>query len=345
VSGQDWPSVSVVIPTYNRSDVVERTLRCLAAQDYPADKLEVLVVDNSSDDTPQMTRRVAAEVDITIRLLERPERMPATKRNIGVREATGELVLFMNDDLWLVPEAVREHAVAHRARGDQPVAVLGRTIQSPQMEQTPFIEAYEPFAYFELGREPRRDLRWWYCWSMNLSLPREVMLARNLVFHTDWREIGSEDVELGWRWTQAGYPLDYAPAAWGEHFHPHSLDSASRLQASIGRGVRDLEALVDDPDLLERWGIFDWRNSPRSVARSLIRMVLFNDVTVPPVTRWLNGRTSNNAASRWLWWKVLLHHTNKGYRATSPRRPVPTPTLPVAESTAEAASSGVRGPA
>lgn len=324
----EWPSFSVIIPTYNRSEVVERTLRCLAAQDYPADKLEVLVVDNSSDDTPQMVQRIAADVDITVRLLHLPERLPATKRNIGLREATGDIVMFMNDDLWLVPEAVKEHVRAHAARGGAPVAVLGRTIQSPQMEQTPFVEAYEPFSYYELGVEPRRDLHWWYCWSMNLSLPRKVMLERNLVFHTDWREIGNEDVELGWRWTQAGYPLDYAPAAWGEHFHPHTLDSASRLQASIGRGLRDLEALVDDPDLLERYGIFDWRNSPRSVARALVRMALFNAATVRPVTRWLNGRTRNTPLSRWLWWKVLLHHTNRGYRSTASRRPESTPTLP-----------------
>ena len=82
---------------------------------------------------------------------------------------------------------------------------------------------------------------------MNLSLPREVLLERNLVFHEDWANIGHEDIELGYRWTQAGYDVIYNPKAWGEHFHPHDLDSACRLQHSVGRGLRDLEVLIPEP--------------------------------------------------------------------------------------------------
>jgi hypothetical protein len=76
-------------------------------------------------------------------------------------------------------------------------------------------------------------------WS-NLSLPREVLLERNLAFHEDWANIGHEDIELGYRWTQAGYDVIYNPKAWGEHFHPHDLDSACRLQLG-GPGPRDSE--------------------------------------------------------------------------------------------------------
>ena len=90
---------------------------------------------------------------------------------------------------------------------------------------------------------------------MNLSLPRQVMLDRNLVFHEDWAEIGHEDVELGYRWSKAGYRTIYVPAARGEHYHPHDLESSCRLQASIGRGLRDLEALVPEPGLHERYGV------------------------------------------------------------------------------------------
>ena len=80
---------------------------------------------------------------------------------------------------------------------------------------------------------------------------------------------GSEDVELGYRWTRAGYQVIYNPRAWGEHYHPHDLDTACRLQEVIGRGLRDLEALIPDPGLLERYGVFSWDNSPRSVAVTL----------------------------------------------------------------------------
>ena len=48
------PSISVIFPTYNRCDVVEHTLEHLVAQDYPAERIEILVCDNSSDGTPAM---------------------------------------------------------------------------------------------------------------------------------------------------------------------------------------------------------------------------------------------------------------------------------------------------
>ena len=57
----DLPTVSIILPTYNRSAVVETTLDHFIAQDYPAELLEVLVADNSTDDTPAMVQRLNAK--------------------------------------------------------------------------------------------------------------------------------------------------------------------------------------------------------------------------------------------------------------------------------------------
>lgn len=324
------PTISVVFPTYGRCDVVRTSIERLLASNYPSDRFEVLVCDNSSDGTPDMVRSFAGGAHAPVHLIASDERLPAVKRNQGLRRATGELILFMNDDLWVEPDLLAEHARAHRSH-DGPVAVLGHVRQSPSMDQTPFVEWYQPFAYWELAGREGEHLGYRYFWSMNLSLPRQVMLDRNLVFHEDWRHIGHEDVELGHRWIAAGYPLVYHPAATGEHYHPHTVDSACRLQASVGRGLRDLECLVDDDGLLERYGVFSWRNPPRTVVRGLARGALFNRVTVPPIQRWLSGRRARSALSDWMYWKVLLHHTNRAYRDEPPRHVERTPTLvPVA---------------
>ncbi len=55
----DRLSFSCILPTYNRCDVVEQTLLQLLACDYPDDRYEILVADNSSDGTPDMVERVA----------------------------------------------------------------------------------------------------------------------------------------------------------------------------------------------------------------------------------------------------------------------------------------------
>jgi glycosyltransferase involved in cell wall biosynthesis len=318
-------SVSVVFPTYNRCDVVERTLRHLLDQDHLP--IEILVVDNSTDGTPDMVRRLGAETDGRVRLIWIDERLPAVKRNLGLHQARGDLVLFLNDDVWLRTDAVRRHVERHQDAG-RPVAVLGHVEQSAEMPWSPFVEAYQPFAYSELAGRHGQVVPWRYFWSMNLSLPRSLMLERNLVFHEDWAEIGHEDVELGYRWHQAGLELVYEAEAWGEHYHPHTLESACRLQASVGRGLRDLEVLIPEPDLLERYGVLSLRNRPAAVARQLARTVLFNRVTVPAATRWLVSRSANSGLTRWMYWKVLLHHTTRAYRSTPARRPTPVPILP-----------------
>jgi glycosyltransferase involved in cell wall biosynthesis len=322
----DLPSVTIVAPTYNRRDVVETTLRHYLRLDYPAELLEVIVADNSTDGTPEMVRAIASEAPFPIRCLVSEERLPAVKRNQALRAAGGDLVLFMNDDVWVRPDCVRHHVEAH-ARFAEPVAVVGHVEQSDQMPWTPFTAWYRPFPYDQVGDRAGKDVGYRYHWSMNLSLPREVMLTRNLVFHEDWAHIGHEDIELGYRWTRAGYAVVYEPRAWGEHFHPHSIESACRLQDSIGRGLRDLEKLIREPDLLERYGVLTPAASARGKVRMTVRNLLFNGMTVPPLRRRLGALQRRNRLAEWMYWKVLLHHTQVGYRTAPPRTPRPTPTL------------------
>ena len=321
--------VSVVIPTYNRADVVSTTLQRLLQQDLPSDRYEVLVCDNSSDETPDRVRQLASTTAVRVQLLSGTDRLPAVKRNHGLRAARGRIVVFMNDDVWVRPDFLSQH-VAEHGRRRTPAAVLGHVEQSPMMPQTPFAQWYRPFAYHEIDNAMGRPLSYRYSWSMNLSFPRKTMLARNLLFHEDWAYIGHEDVELGWRWTGAGFPIVYCPQAWGEHYHPHGLESACRLQDSIGRGLRDLESLVPDAALLERYGVFSWHNSSRSIVRGLARRALFNAVTVPLAQQWLGDAGRQSRLASWLYWKVLLHHTNRGYRGEPARSPMPTPVLSVA---------------
>ena len=318
------PVVSVILPTYNRCEVVEQTLDCLVTQEYPRDRIEILVCDNSTDGTPDMVERKAARAPVAIRLISGTERLPAVKRNLGLASANGDLVLFMNDDVWLRRDALAVHAATHADRKG-PVAVVGHVEQSGQMPPTAFVEWYRPFPYDEIADRPGARVPYRYFWSMNLSLPRQVMIDHQLVFHEDWANIGHEDVELGFRWSQAGYPIVYQPDAWGEHYHPHDLASACRLQYSVGRGLRDLQVLVPEPDLLEHYGVFSFANSPRAVARGVARKALFNRWTVPPVERRLGRLRRHNRAAGWCYWKVLLHHTDRGFREQPPRHPLPVP--------------------
>ena len=169
---------------------------------------------------------------------------------------------------------------------------------------------------------------------MNLSFPRQVMLDRNLLFHEDWAVIGSEDVELGRRWTLAGLDLIYEPRAWGEHYHPHDLDSASRLQESIGRGLRDLEHLVQDPTMLESYGIFTWHNSPTG---SSVAWCDAGCSTRRPSRSCDAGSTHVGSAAGWptgCTRSCCCTSPTAGYAAQPQRRPAARPIVPATDRTA-----------
>ena len=99
--------ISVVIPTYNGGPFLEETLASLAAQRRRPD--EVLLVDDGS--TAPRTRRLLEQLragrgPLPVRVLQQANQGPGAARNLGVREARGELVLPLDDDDLLTPDAL-----------------------------------------------------------------------------------------------------------------------------------------------------------------------------------------------------------------------------------------------
>lgn len=103
------PSISVIIPTYNRAELLRRTLTSVLAQTVAP--LEILVADDgSTDDTPGVLREFAGRVSI----LRLPHRgLPAVSRNAALRQARGAWVAFVDDDdLWQPDKLERQLALA-----------------------------------------------------------------------------------------------------------------------------------------------------------------------------------------------------------------------------------------
>jgi glycosyltransferase involved in cell wall biosynthesis len=90
--------VSVVIPTYNRRNLIQPCLQSVLNQNHQ--QLEIVVIDNgSSDDTIEQVKAIN---DPRIKLFLEPLRGAAAARNTGVKHATGEFLTFLDsDDLWL----------------------------------------------------------------------------------------------------------------------------------------------------------------------------------------------------------------------------------------------------
>ncbi|MGH9685960.1 MAG: glycosyltransferase [Candidatus Acidiferrales bacterium] len=93
------PTISVLIDTYNYGQFIEQAVDSVVAQDYPASKVEILVVDDgSTDDTFE---RLAKYSD-RIRYLRKSNGGQASAFNFGARESHGDIVAFLDaDDYWL----------------------------------------------------------------------------------------------------------------------------------------------------------------------------------------------------------------------------------------------------
>lgn len=96
--------ISVVIPTYNRPALLKEALCSVAEQTYRS--FEVVVVDNGSE--PPISRGALEEVlgsRVVLRRYDRPQGVPKSK-NAGVRSARGEIILLLDDDDLLMPDAL-----------------------------------------------------------------------------------------------------------------------------------------------------------------------------------------------------------------------------------------------
>ncbi|SEG57832.1 Glycosyltransferase involved in cell wall bisynthesis [Actinacidiphila yanglinensis] len=112
--------VSVIVPVYNPGKYIEPCIESLLGQTLPAQELELLFVDDgSTDDSPARLDELAAEHS-HVRVIHIPNSgWPGKPRNIGVTEARGEYVHFVDQDDFLAPDALRRlWEMGHRNRSD-----------------------------------------------------------------------------------------------------------------------------------------------------------------------------------------------------------------------------------
>lgn len=105
----ELPKVSVIIPAYNESKVIQQTIENKLSQDYPAEKLEIIIVsDESEDGTDEIVKTTAAQ-DPRVRLIRQVPRQGKTSGlNLAMLDATGEIIIFSDANSHYQPNAIRQ---------------------------------------------------------------------------------------------------------------------------------------------------------------------------------------------------------------------------------------------
>ncbi len=237
-------SCSIVIPTYNRSELIGNTLRSIVANHIPREDYEIIVVDDGSrDDTASAVK--SFENLANVKYVYQPDKgfRVARARNLGISLAEGDVCLFVDAGVLVNRSFISKHVEAH---GRVPHSIcLGPLlgIYSPTPEDLEWLKSCDPehvdnyvaqVSENDNLKDPRQvcfdtckgDLNalpmpWAIAWTANLSAPRKDILAIG-GFDENYTSWGVEDLDLALSLFRNNSTFTLEPEAVAIHV-PHEI--------------------------------------------------------------------------------------------------------------------------
>ena len=255
-NGADPPSITVVIPVFNRAELLERTIAALTHQDYRGPWDVVIADDGSDEDIEAAASRIAARTGLAVAVTrqEHDGYGAGRARNLGAKKASGSVLVFLDADCMPAPDLLTRHAVWH-TRASNLVVIGSRhhvdttaiTVDALIADGVPFrVEAaasddfrlkfYRRSTRLRFGDEAFRALV-----SSNFSVPKELFEAVG-GFDQSFNRWGGEDTELGWRLSEAGAFI--VPEDDAIMFHQTQIDDEA--------GWRDAARQENDAQIINR---------------------------------------------------------------------------------------------
>jgi len=217
--------ISVVIPSYNSERTINLCLNSLLLQSYSF-AYEVIVVDSSEDCTPHIIKKHFPQV----RLIHFGQKTdPGTARNIGIKYARGELILFVDSDCIAYPDWIERMVNLHTQYPD--IGAVGGSIEIGN-------NPVKPVAVAGYISEFREFLPIWqasfvkHLPTMNISYKKSVL---EKVGQFDSQFYPQEDLVFNYRMTDLGYQILFDPTIRVKHIHREDLKSFLFHQKQIGK--------------------------------------------------------------------------------------------------------------
>jgi len=224
--------VSVVVPTYNRKNLLRQCLSAVTAQDCP--NYEVIVVDDGSNDgTEEMVRQEFPQVRY---VRQEPNRGPAAARNRGIEVATGEIVAFTDDDC--VPPANWLSQLKDGFRCYPEAGAVGGIQEAPDsMWQRNLWARYERFLTRQVYRVGQEPVVGWPApiGSNNLAVRRRLLESVG-GFDECFPGAAGEDTDLLHRLAARNYAAVSLPVQ-VTHYQTYTWSSSVRRQVRRGEGA------------------------------------------------------------------------------------------------------------
>lgn len=218
--------LSVVICTYNRADILRVALDSLGRnQLFDIHEYEIVIIDDGSTDH---TEQVVKDMGFLCghQYYKIPHAGRSAARNRGIKEATGDHILFVDDDIIAPPELLNEHMEWHRKHRHS-------VIRGPIINVT---EHRIP----EGRAVSWRDFSAAFFCTCNASVSKFALVDIG-GFDESFVEYGFEDNEIGWRLREKGWTMHFNQQAMVYHYKPElqrdQLDGMMRQARELGRSA------------------------------------------------------------------------------------------------------------
>jgi glycosyltransferase involved in cell wall biosynthesis len=271
------PHASVIVPTRNRRETLRACLGCLAEQTVPPGHFEVVVVvDRATDGTVSMLRALETPYRLSVIEVSLGARAPAL--NVGLRQATGELVVLLDDDMQPDPGLIAAY-MRHRdgacvlgpvpvvlRDGDSPVAAhVGRWYGERDARLAAAPEQVRPEDFL----------------SGNVAIPREL-LDRIGGFDERFAQYGNEEIELYFRLRDAGAGFRFEAAALARQGYDKSFRQLAR--DTLEEGGTAVQLVGMHPEALRSTKLDSYHSTGSRPWRAVRRASVVVGARIPGVT-------------------------------------------------------------
>ncbi len=237
--------ISVVVPTHNRAELIDTCLRALTAQTLPAERFEIIVVDDgSTDQTPAVLAAHARRAPYLHPMILPANRGRSAARNAAVRTARGRIIVFVDSDVIVVPSFLSAHLDMHPQSG-QRIVSRGPIISIPTPDAIP--ASIPPLA----GSPSLLN-------TANAGVEKAALVEAGL-FDEGFPGYGWEDFELGQRLADLGLHRVFSREAVAFHVEP-----AAAAQ-DVGTALRKEEERA-------RSAVYFFRKRPSFETRLLVQL-------------------------------------------------------------------------
>jgi len=221
----------VLIPTYNRIEILKKVLHAYNNQSYDMKKVEILVLDDCSKKNPKK-EVLKIKTKYKLRFFRMKKNIGQGRvRNKGIKLANGKYLLFTGDDMIPERNLIEEHMRLHKKY--KGIAVLGKVLFDKEIRNE-FMNYIEKIQFHYHNIKDKNNVKFHF-YTSNISL--EKSWFKNERYSEKFKNYGLEDIEIGYRLEKKGLRVVYNPDALVFHYHSYNFEQFCQRMYNVGKSA------------------------------------------------------------------------------------------------------------